>query len=295
MPLVRPKLRPSTNVSTFGVAHCGASGVGAVAVDVDRGQQLLRSPVGRGNERLEVLREVVGAEDLGVAGRTVEFLALLALTDEGFAVGLEHRDLAVRRLVRHTDDGLADEGLDLFAGEEGAARGVAGVDDADDDALAGTVLAAELGVPGAVFAAELQEIGAGVIRGVFRVRGNHQDAGILGELEGLVRGERGAEAVDRGGVLALDLDALLPGDLGLLLLQVGPVLLDLRLPGVEFLAGRRLGGRKTCRAAFVARCRLFSQLDDVAPVRVAAGIQILLCHLRNGGSRRRGGGRDRDC
>ena len=272
--------------------------MGAVAGHVHRGQLLLRGAVAGRNVAQEVVGEVVRAQDLGVAGGAVEGRtgsgALLALADEGLAVGLEHGDLAVRGAVGHADDGRAHEGLDLFAGKEGAVRGVAGVDHTDDDALAGGVLAAELRVPRAVGAAELEEIGAGVIRGVFRVGGHGQDVGVLGELDGLVRGERGAEAVDRGGELALDLDALLARDVRLLLLQVGPVLLDLGLVGVELLALRGFRGRQPGRAALVGGCRLLGQQDDVAAVRVAGGIQILLgdsgdCRSLAG---RRGGGRD---
>lgn len=175
--------------------------------------------------------------------------------------------------------------------------GVPGVDDADDDALARCVLAAELGVPGSVRAAELEEIGAGVIRGVFRIRGDHQDARVLGEFDGLVRGERGAEAVDRSRELALDLDVLLAGDLRLLLLQVGPVVLHLGLVGVEFLALGRLRGRQPVRGAVVGGRRLFSEQDDVAAVRVAGGVQILLRDPCDGGAlaRRSSGGRDGNC
>jgi hypothetical protein len=127
-----------------GVSGRRGGGVGAVGVDVDRGDPLVGRTVRLRDGTDEVVGEVAGAEDLGVAGTAVEVLPGLALAQEGAAVGLEHGDLAVGGEIGLAHDGIALERLHLGAGQEGVLGAVAGVDDTDDRALARVGRAAEL-------------------------------------------------------------------------------------------------------------------------------------------------------
>ena len=248
----------------------------SVAVHINRGEYLFRCAVSIGNELFEVLREVLGCQHLRVALRTGEAHADLALADKRCAVGLQHRN-AVLGSVR-----LADLWLfallqlhDFLALEERATRCVTGVNDADDSPGTGVLLAAELGIPRAVLTAEIEGVQAGVVvRCVFDVGGNHAHVRILGELNCLVRGQLRAEAVERGSVGAVDLHALFGGYSLLLLLKVILVLLKI-LFAAELLALLRLGGRDTGDAAVVRCRRLLIEHNDVAAVRVVAGIHIL--------------------
>ena len=274
-----------------GVSGGGAGGVGSVTADVHRGNELFRCTVLLGHRCLKGVGEVACAEDLGVAGAAVESFAFLAITFKGAAVGLQHRDFAVAGAVRDADLRFAGEGLHLAACEELAGGRVSGVDDAHHDALARTVLAAELGVPRAVGPAELQEIGGGVVRCPLGVRRDCEDAGVLGEVHGLVRGQDCAKAVERRGVAVPDLHVFLFSHGSLLRLKVGLVPLHLGPVCVEFPARPRLGGLQSRRAAVVRGGGLFGQDHNVAARLIVVRIDGLLLGCRRRALDGGGGGR----
>ncbi len=227
--------------------------MGSVAVHVNRGDDFLGIPVFRRNGFQE------GA-------------------DERLAVGLQHGDLAVVGAVGDPHLRVADQRADRLAGEERVGRGVAGVDDTNNSALTGVVHATVLGVPGPVGATELQEVRGGVVRRVLRVRGDQQHLRIFCEVDGLVRCQVGAEAINRGGELTLDFDVFLLRNFFLLLLQVRLVLLDFVTVGVELLALLRFGRRKALGTAVVGSGGLFGQDHHVAAVFVGVGVKVLLGH-----------------
>ena len=155
-------------------------------------------------------------------------------------------------------------------GEGGVARVDAGVDRADDDALALDVgRQAELssGVPQRLGALPLRaDVG---VQLAYLVGRDRRDGRIGGDRLGLLGREDGREAVDRVLVGEGNLDASTGGplqpfdELGLDRLEVAAVRPRRRALGIELLAGRRFGRREAGLAAAVARNRRFDQADQV--------------------------------
>ena len=118
-----------------------------------------------------------------------------------------------------------------------------GVDHADDHALAGVLLPAVHALPHAVLAGQAEELGGGVVRGHLLVRGHREHVRILGQTLGVLGGEVRHERVHGALEGHLRGDAVLTGDLLLLALELGLVVLHARVAGVElgFGGGARCG------------------------------------------------------
>ncbi|MET3801864.1 hypothetical protein ABID70_001819 [Clavibacter michiganensis] len=248
-----------------------------MAVAVARGDVLARGRVAD-VALAEAVHEVARADDLRAAVGRGELLAGLAGARELRAVALVEADrgsVAVGRVARR--------GAERLARERRVLRRDAGVDDADDGALARVLLAARLR-PDAVGAGEAEEVGRGGGGGVVDPVGlDAQDLAVARELRGLLGGEVGREAVDREGVRVVDVGADAGGDILLLSLEVVRVRRDGGGSRVELRARAGLGGGESGDAALVGRGGLVGEGHDVAAVLQVGRL------LRDG--RRRGGER----
>lgn len=246
--------------------RCGCRGPGCHGGDV-------AAAVGLGDGSEPAVAEVTGADDLLVAVGGGEALAGLAGALEGGAVGLVHDggggavqvgpvEIVLAGLLRGFSGGL--HGCERGGLERRALGPDAGVDVADDDALAGLGGTAE-GGPQTLSAGEAEEVGGALVVGgvVELVGGDLGDAVGGGQPEELAGVELGAEGVGGDGVVLTDGGADLLGDTGLFVDQMGAVALGVGGGDVESLACGGSGGGDVGDAAVVGDEGLVGEGDQV--------------------------------
>ena len=243
------KYRRRPGGSHIRIAAGGGRGVRAMAIGVARRVELVGELRLDGCVAAKASVVIARSDQLLVAVRGIESLARRALA-------VPARDLLIRQLAV-----LAGIAVEPSAVGEARVLGPdAGVDDADDHALA-----LGLGIPEAGGACEAQEVrrAAGVELEDLIAR-DRQHAGRLRQLLRLVFGQLGGETVeDITVVVELAAAAHAVEQLVLARAQVGQVAGDVGAVGVDLLALGRRGGAHAAQAALVRDHRLLGQLHDV--------------------------------